>query len=124
MITVVIVDDDPDLMEMVGMVLKYNAMDPHCISRPATLTTSLAEIQPDLILMDIYMGEFDGRKICFDLKTSDEFKHIPVILYSAGVIIEETITQSFADDFINKPFENVELINKIHLLVDKELKNQ
>ncbi|RYY50247.1 MAG: response regulator, partial [Chitinophagaceae bacterium] len=71
---------------------------------------------PDVILMDIYLGNADGRIICKELKSDDKFNTIPVILYSAGNITSQSITDAMADSFIVKPFNNTEILDKIQEL--------
>ena len=110
---VLVVDDDTDLLEMVQMVLVRHNMNVQIISKGAGLYDSLREIKPDIILMDIFLGDSDGRELCFELKQSQEFKDIPVILYSAGHITSASIRESLADDFLVKPFDISKLVSKI-----------
>jgi CheY-like chemotaxis protein len=67
--------------------------------------------------MDIYLGDADGRELCNSLKTSDKFGHIPVILYSAGNITTSSVKESQADDYLTKPFDNLQLVKKIRSLI-------
>ena len=64
------------------------------------LFDTLSNFRPDIVIMDIYLGDSDGRNLCQQLKTSTDFKNIPIILYSAGIITKESIEQSMADEFI------------------------
>jgi DNA-binding response OmpR family regulator len=68
---------------------------------------------PDLLLLDIWMSGEDGRDICKRLKHIDATKNIPVIMISASRDIKESAIASGADDFISKPFEMNELLQKI-----------
>ena len=115
--SVLVVDDDPDLLEMVNLVLSNAKMKVDCIDDGAGLFASVARVQPDIIVMDIFLGDTDGRSLCYSLKTSDNFKAIPVILYSAGIISKESIYSSCADAFLLKPFNIDELIKKINGLI-------
>jgi DNA-binding response OmpR family regulator len=117
MTSVLVVDDDLDLLEMVSIVLKRHEMNVSCINNGSVLEDSIAETRPDIILMDIYLGDSDGRNLCHSLKTSDQYRNIPVILYSAGFITSASIENSLADDFLVKPFDISKLINKIIALV-------
>ena len=117
MIKVLIVDDDNELLEMVSLVLSSRNMDVTTLNHAVNIQSSITAASPDLILMDIYLGDYDGRDLCLQLKTNDLFRHIPVILYSAGFITAESITESKADDFLQKPFEIIDLYRKIDNLV-------
>jgi len=71
---------------------------------------------PDLLLLDIWMSGEDGRDICKKLKHTDATKNIPVIMISASRDIKESALESGADDFLAKPFEMNELLEKIEKL--------
>ena len=114
---VLVIDDDIDLLEMVEAVLTSYDMTVSCSSNGARLIESIKEANPDIILMDIYLGDVDGRELCQNLKASNEFSHIPVILYSAGNISRSSIHNSKADDFIVKPFDVSALAKKINSMV-------
>ena len=114
---VLIVDDDTDLLEMVTMALTINKMTVQSLSKGQSLFDSLDTQKPDIILMDIYLGETDGRKLCYSLKNKEQYRNIPVILYSAGYITALSVKESLADDFITKPFDITQLLNKIHSIL-------
>lgn len=113
MMQVLVVDDDVDLLEMVSIVLRNYDLKVNCLSGGSQLLQSISENKPDLILMDIYLGDADGRELCHTLKTSPKYQDIPVILYSAGNIPPVTIKESLANDFISKPFDISQLVKRI-----------
>lgn len=113
MIKVLVLDDDADLLEMVEIVLTHHKMNVFPIKHSNELFDSINKIEPDIILMDIYLGEEDGRALCRQLKTSEEHGHVPVILYSAGDISDNSVEESMANEFIPKPFDINLLVNKI-----------
>jgi DNA-binding response OmpR family regulator len=110
---VLIVDDDEDISEMVSLILKTNGINSSRLDDGNHLFEWITSLQPDIILMDIYLGNNDGRVLCRDLKNMENFKHIPVVLYSAGNITTQSIRESLADDFITKPFVISTLLEKI-----------
>lgn len=115
--SILVVDDDPDILDMVRLVLTSYNLNVSCINKGAALLSAITETKPDLVLMDIYLGDADGRKLCNSLKTSNQFRDIPVILYSAGYIPSASVRESQADDFLAKPFDNADLVNKIRSLI-------
>ncbi|MEP7279035.1 MAG: response regulator [Bacteroidota bacterium] len=117
--SVLIVDDDTDLLEMVDLVLSNAGMNANCIYDAATLFDSVTHIRPDIVVMDVFLGEQDGRSLCYSLKTSENFKDIPIILYSAGIISGESVRNALADAFLIKPFNIHALIAKIKELTIK-----
>ncbi len=117
MTKILVLDDDPDLLEMVEVVLVNHQMNVSCINKGSDLFSTIDEINPQIILMDIYLGDTDGRNLCQALKKSEKYKHIPVILYSAGNISNSSIMDSLANEFISKPFDVGNLVRKIKVLV-------
>ena len=69
--SVLIVDDDPDILDMVSLVLKTNNLRVNCINNGADLLPAIHKSKPDVVLMDIYLGDVDGRDLCNSLKASD-----------------------------------------------------
>lgn len=110
---ILVVDDDADLLELVTLVLKRSNYQVTAIQDGGKVIPTLEAINPDVILMDIYLGSTDGRNICKTLKTNDRYQAIPVILYSAGNITSQSIKESLADSFVVKPFNNAEILERI-----------
>jgi DNA-binding response OmpR family regulator len=110
---ILLIDDDEDLSEMVSLALTRYNMKVYSYTDCTNLSQKIIECNPDVILMDIYVGGDDGRKICFNHKNSVHQK-IPVILYSAGNIISSSIKDSLANDFIQKPFNISQLVERIN----------
>jgi DNA-binding response OmpR family regulator len=118
-VKLIIVDDDIDLLEMVTLVLTTHGMQIKSLSDGKLLFDTVALERPDMILLDIYLGDTDGRSLCRQLKNTEEFSDIPVLLYSAGNISKASLTDSLADDFVQKPFDLTGLVNRIRHNVRK-----
>lgn len=71
--------------------------------------------KPDLILLDVIMPKIDGLTLCRRLKDDPKTKHTPIIIISAagGKDLLERYHKAGAEDFIFKPFEATELLEKI-----------
>ena len=118
MINVLVVDDDDDLAEMVTMVLNKAGMCVRSIGKGELFFDTVDHFKPDVILMDIYLGDRDGRDLCRTLKSGERSTQVPVILYSAGHITTASIRESGADAFIPKPFVNEQIIKQINELIN------
>jgi DNA-binding response OmpR family regulator len=119
MIKVVLVDDDTDLLEMVCLMLETPEISAICLDDCKVVIPALDAESPNVLVMDIFLGECDGRSLCKKVKSIKKYSALPILLYSAGQITEASITESGADDFISKPFEMPVLLNKIHKLANK-----
>jgi DNA-binding response OmpR family regulator len=114
MLKVLVVDDDQDLLEMVTLVLRTHGMEVFGVNNHADFFTVLDQYRPDLIVLDIYLQEADGRELCRKVKEMDSFSKIPVLLYSAGHISAASIEACQADGFLQKPFDISNLLKRIH----------
>lgn len=122
MIKILVLDDDTDLLEMVEMVLTHRKMLVFPISESRAFFDAINKNEPDIILMDIYLGDADGRDLCRQFKILPQYENIPVILYSAGQITAGSIDESLADEFLEKPFDVNVIINKITEMVTQKKK--
>ena len=115
---ILVVDDDPGLLEMITTALKAYQYEVSAIPVTSELFSFLDNMNtlPDLVLLDVYWAGNDGRTICRELKTNDTYKNIPVILYSAGDISDASIRHSMADQFFPKPFNISKLVKTIQQL--------
>lgn len=116
MYSVLVVDDDTDLLEMVNVALTANGFNIACISNGRSFFDAVSSTKPSVILLNVFLGDSDGRNLCHQLKTGDRSQNIPVILYSAEKISDDSVKRSMADQFIAKPFDIKQLVQKINSL--------
>ena len=112
--SVLVVDDDIDLLEMVDMALTKHGFRTTCIPGGKAFFDTISTVKPDVILLDVFLGDNDGRNLCQSLKTEPLYQNIPVILYSAGHISRASIKDSGADAFVSKPFDIRQLVAKLN----------
>lgn len=110
-----IADDDPGIVDAIEMLLEFEGYQVTSTVDGADVL-DLKDSLPDLLLLDIWMSGEDGRDICKKLKLQDTTKNLPVIMISASRDIKESAMAAGADDFLAKPFEMNELLNKIKKL--------
>lgn len=113
MARILILDDDKDILEIMQLILTTNGFEVEVSDNGEEACIKTEAVKPDLILLDVYLAGNDGRKICDRLKTNKKTKKVPVIMVSAYADREETLDVCDAEDFISKPFDIGELINKI-----------
>src|SRR5882762_9597512 len=100
------VDDDSDILEVLQYILEDSGYEVETLTDGHYLFDKIKENQPDLILLDIMLGNLDGRELCRNVKARKETHDIPVILVSASHDVSGAINQIGApDDFIAKPFD-------------------
>lgn len=108
------VDDDHDILEVLQFILEDSGYEVETLSDGRKLMSTIDEKHPDLILLDIMLGNMDGRELCSLVKKEIKTHNIPVILISASHDISASINKEGGpNDFIAKPFDINNLLNKI-----------
>jgi DNA-binding response OmpR family regulator len=113
---ILIVDDDKDILEVVSYILTSMGFNVKTHSNGFDVPDIVLHYCPDLILLDIHLPGNLGTEICKELKGLD-FK-LPIILFSANAEKERAISISFANDFIEKPFDIKDLLKTVNLHVN------
>jgi DNA-binding response OmpR family regulator len=112
--TILVVDDDKDILEVLQYILEDSGYKVDTLSDGHFLFDHIKQHTPDLILLDIMLGNMDGRELCKTVKNKEETHDIPVILISASHTISDPFHENGApDDFIAKPFDITVLLNSI-----------
>lgn len=112
---IIVVDDSPAILDSVKLMLNMEGFEVSNYERGSDMFNSLLETstKPDVILMDMWLSGEDGRDICKMIKQHQEFKNIPVVIMSASRGLGDSAIESGAIDFIPKPFDLGEIIEKI-----------
>lgn len=115
MARLLLIDDDSDFLNVSSSLLKRKGFE---VNNCNNLEDALAEIEtfnPHIIILDVFLSGVDGLGICKKLKTNRDTSHIPVVVISGyPKCADQAVHDCGADDFIPKPFEISELVNKIH----------
>ncbi|MBW7875051.1 MAG: hybrid sensor histidine kinase/response regulator [Candidatus Cloacimonetes bacterium] len=112
---VLIVDDVPTNLQLLGHLLRENGYDVAFASSGAQALSMVSARKPDVILLDVMMPEMDGYTVCMRLKESLQTRHIPVLFLTA-MKAEKDVLKGFecgAVDYVSKPFNSVELLARV-----------
>lgn len=117
--TILIVDDDLDILELLKMNLEPEGYNIHTASDGENAVKSAALNLPDLILLDVMMPHKDGFQVIEELKLMEDTKNIPVILLTARGQTEDKVQglDTGADDYITKPFDLPELTARVEAVL-------
>lgn len=110
---ILVIEDEPVIAELISMLLEQEGYEVEGFSNIADAKAQLHGRTIALVLLDLVLGGQDGMDICDYIKTSEELKHIPVILISAHRDLENIATGCAADGFILKPFELAGFANRV-----------
>jgi diguanylate cyclase (GGDEF)-like protein len=112
---VMIVDDDPELLEHYSLVLEDGGLEVFRVNDPSDILYALSEFRPDIVLMDIQMGSFNGPVLARMLRFDQEWLGLPIIYLSSEEDKEfqlEAMSQG-GDDFLTKPVSDAFLLRAI-----------
>jgi DNA-binding response OmpR family regulator len=120
---ILVVDDDPDLVETVGMMLESKGYEVGKAYDGIEGEESIKKRRPDLLVLDVMMPRKNGYVLCAEIKKSKLTRDIPIILLTA--VGEAVPTTSYshadgmateADDYIPKPVDTESLVESIERL--------
>jgi two-component system, OmpR family, response regulator MtrA len=109
---VLIVDDDIDLAEMLGIVLRSEGMDAVFCYNGTDALPAFHRESPDLVLLDLMLPGLDGLEVCRRLRAEST---VPIVMLTARGDTVDVVEglQAGADDYIVKPFKPKELVARI-----------
>jgi DNA-binding response OmpR family regulator len=120
------VDDNSEVLELLKMILTNNGFEVITAMDGIKALELVREKDnlPDLILLDLTLPRLDGYKVCRRLKYSNEYKQIPIIILSGLSESKDKLLglASEADDYVTKPFQQEDLLQKINKLLGQEVK--
>ena len=122
-LTILAVDDDDQILKLMEQILQARKYRVVTASAGREALAKVKETMPDLVVLDGMLPEVHGFEICRQLKTSERFRHIPVILVSAvhiGWRFAADVKEKYgADDYIEKPFETAEFLRRVETLLNR-----
>lgn len=113
---VLIVDDNPQNLQVLGNILKENGYSPAVAQSGINAINFIKRKQPDLILLDIMMPEMDGFEVCQALQQDPRTQAVPIIFLTARTEKEDVVKGLAlgAVDYVTKPFNAKELITRVN----------
>ena len=121
---VLIVDDDPDLVETVGMLLESKGFEVGKAYDGIEGEEAIKKRRPDVVILDVMMPRKNGYQLCKELKSNKWTSEIPVILLTAvGEAVPTTTYTHYegmtieAEDFIPKPVDAKTLVQAVERLL-------
>ena len=116
---ILIVEDNQENMDLLVYFLRPQGYEIVGVNDGLSAVHKVEEDPPDIILLDIMLPKMDGYEVCGKLKNDPETKFIPIIMLTALKELKDKVRalEVGADDFISKPFENVELLARVKSLL-------
>jgi DNA-binding response OmpR family regulator len=120
--TVVVVDDEPDIRDLLYYNLSREGFIVKSFSNPIPSIHYLQQNNPDIILRDWLMPEMDGLEFCKILKKDSKYKDIPIIMITCKSDKSDinAALNIGADDYLTKPFRIKELIERMNKIIQEK----
>ena len=116
---ILVVEDDPDIAQLIGHYLEKAGHTVEFLSSGAAVMPAVRRRPPDLVVLDLMLPELDGLMICQAMRTDPQTAAIPVIMVTARGEEADRITglELGADDYVTKPFSPKELAARVTALL-------
>ncbi len=118
---ILVVDDEPDAVELVGFNLKAAGFDVITAEDGESALSKARQFAPDLIVLDLMLPAVDGLEVCKILRKNQATSCLPIIMLTAraGEIDRVLGLELGADDYVTKPFSPRELVLRIKNLLTR-----
>ena len=107
-----VVDDDPALAEMLGIVLRNEGFEPSFVAHGDAALGAFRREKPDVVLLDLMLPGTDGVEVCRQIREESD---VPGIMLTAKGDTADVVKglESGADDYVIKPFKPKELVARV-----------
>ena len=120
--TILIVEDEPAIVELVSFTLRSAGWDTHAVNNTADAWAYISRRMPHLVLLDWMLPDQSGIRLLSRIRADRQFNALPIIMLTAKSMEEDKIAglDHGADDYITKPFSPRELIARIKTVLRRK----
>ena len=119
MTTVLLVDDERDLLSVLDFNLRAAGFETLLATRGEEALLALKRRVPDLVLLDLMLPDLPGTEVCRRIKADPRTRHVPVVMLTAkGEEVDRVVGFELgADDYVTKPFSVRELVLRLKAIL-------
>ncbi len=121
MTTILVADDDPDILELVNYKLSQSGYAVIAVPDGKLALEQAREHHPDLMILDVAMPFHSGIDVTLDIRKDPDLKNTPIILLTAKSMEQDT-ERGFAagaTDYMTKPFSPRELLSRVQAVLGR-----
>jgi DNA-binding response OmpR family regulator len=116
---ILILDNDPGVLNVMQDILNYEGFDVKTLADTDDIFRWINDYNPDLVMLDYLLDGINGGEICAQIKKNPQTSGLPVIIISAYSRVLLSLGTYGCNEFIAKPFELSDFVQKINLLTGK-----
>jgi two-component system, OmpR family, response regulator MprA len=119
---VLVIDDEDNIIELIRLGLRYEKFHVEVASNGEQGLTLAQRISPDLVILDVMMPGIDGLEVCRRLRSNPTTKDVAILMLTAKDEVGDRILglQTGADDYLTKPFDFYELLERIRAILRRQ----
>ncbi|MCG8669497.1 MAG: response regulator transcription factor [Pseudomonadales bacterium] len=117
--SLLIIDDDTQLTEVLDEYLVKFGFSVDCAHVPSDGIAKIKSSKPDLVILDVMLPEMDGFQVCKKLRAMSAYEDLPILMLTArGEVTDRVVGLELgADDYLAKPFDPRELVARVNSLL-------
>ncbi len=116
---ILLVEDDPQAVGILEPILVAKGFSVAIARDGVEGLQKVKDLNPDLLLLDIHMPRLDGIEVCRTLKNDRQTRMIPIVMLTGMSDLDSKLAalDAGADDFLNKPYNHIELLTRLRALL-------
>ena len=120
--SVLVVDDEADILELVKYNLGKNGYDVACAASGEEALDMVRKQIPDLMVLDLMLPGVDGLDVCRNIKGDDRTRHVPILMLTARGEESDIVVglEIGADDYLTKPFSPRVLVARVRAVLRRK----
>jgi chemosensory pili system protein ChpA (sensor histidine kinase/response regulator) len=120
---IMVVDDSITMRKVTRRVLENHSLEVALAQDGVDAVEQMRNVVPDLVLLDIEMPRMDGYELLTHIRADARLRHVPVVMITsrAGQKHRKKAREAGANDYLTKPYQEVDLVEKVSELLDLPL---
>lgn len=122
LLKVLVIDDAENIIEFIRLGLRYEGFQVESAPDGEQGVVAAQRINPDVIILDVMMPGIDGLEVCRRIRSNPTTSDIPILMLTAKDEVSDRILglQTGADDYLTKPFDFYELLERIRAILRRQ----
>ncbi|MBI1277191.1 MAG: response regulator [Anaerolineaceae bacterium] len=118
---ILIVDDDLDSLKLIGLMLQRHGYEVVAANSGTQALAKATNDHPNLIILDVMMPDMDGYEVCRRLRSNNDTRPIPIIMFTAKTLVDDKVAgfEAGADDYLTKPTHPAELASRVKSVLSR-----